>query len=664
MHANRPILALVLLLFVLAAACGKPPAKVPAMPRTEEMTTGQLLREADTAFAAGRFEQSELFYERLIARSDLPAELRPKALERYTDSALAAGHPRNAAAGLERWAATYPEAAADPAWQGAKYRVDLALGRTEAAAGDFAAWAGRTSQPWPERQASGQALANALTSQGEYGQAFQVLSALHAEAPDAAAKARLEEDFRRGLSDTPDETLAAMDAAIGAEGRTIFPGALVRFEEANRLAADSARWPEAWSAMREVVNAGTLADAAPLAEILAGLEAERGVPRLGLALALPLSGRFADVAWSIVRGAGVAQWQLAAIGALVEVVVVNTDAPDWQRQIEGLAPHVTVVGGPLQTETLKSAAAAGLLARRPTFAFLPSLGELTEGRDAWRFFGSFEDQVRSLVEFSVSELGIRRFAVLNPEERFGARMAEIFLREAQARGAVVTATAAYPPKEPTDWGKSVARLLKVPERQGETERLPPTPDFQAVFMPDGWSQAQLLAPHFFYYEAEDQVLLGPELWSQALTKSGEDVEARYFRLALTPGAWWPQAEGFGAVSLRSGLADFGLPAPDFWTALGYDFVRFAFNLGPLPANAAPSEVNARLAAQEAMDWSLAPIRYAADGRASMNMYLFHPTERGPAVVDPGRMRERLDAAHASHQQRVEAIREKLKSGRQ
>jgi|GEM_PF-5257180 len=472
MHANRPILALVLLLFVLAAACGKPPAKVPAMPRTEEMTTGQLLREADTAFAAGRFEQSELFYERLIARSDLPAELRPKALERYTDSALAAGHPRNAAAGLERWAATYPEAAADPAWQGAKYRVDLALGRTEAAAGDFAAWAGRTSQPWPERQASGQALANALTSQGEYGQAFQVLSALHAEAPDAAAKARLEEDFRRGLSDTPDETLAAMDAAIGAEGRTIFPGALVRFEEANRLAADSARWPEAWSAMREVVNAGTLADAAPLAEILAGLEAERGVPRLGLALALPLSGRFADVAWSIVRGAGVAQWQLAAIGALVEVVVVNTDAPDWQRQIEGLAPHVTVVGGPLQTETLKSAAAAGLLARRPTFAFLPSLGELTEGRDAWRFFGSFEDQVRSLVEFSVSELGIRRFAVLNPEERFGARMAEIFLREAQARGAVVTATAAYPPKEPTDWGKSVARLLKVPERQGETERLP------------------------------------------------------------------------------------------------------------------------------------------------------------------------------------------------
>ena len=641
MSIRRLSPVLLVLCALLLSGCAMARLGAPSAESVNLMGTPQLQAEADKAFAKRDWARSELYYDRLLARADLPQQARPLAAKRLAASAFENRHYNQTRAALDVWAKADKKALDDWQWHDLNIRSLAALDK-QAGLEEQRAWlAGRKDVPWEVRERSALAFFDVFFQAGNERQALQALGDAYRLAPDAKSRAALEQEFQARVGKLGDRDLKRLAQAAPPETRSAFPAALVEFELARRASKDKEDWAENWRAMRAVLAASQLESKDVLGRELRELEKKRGVPRSGVALALPLSGRFADVGQKIARGAAVAQWALANAGQDVEVRVVNTDAPGWPGRLGGLPGHFNVVGGPLRTESFKEMEAAGLNSRRTFFAFVPSLGDLREGSQAWRFFPSARDQARAAAHLAVDSLGIRNVAVLAPEEKFGRLMAGLFTEEVAARGGRVVATESYPPADHPEWGKSVARLLRVPFRSSRDD-IAPRADFGAVYLPDGWSQAQALIPNFFFHESGYLVFLGPEMWSRALDES-RDLEEQYYRITACPGAW--SAETAAAKTLQAALDEQGLGVADFWVALGYDFVRFAMALG-LSEGSSAGEVNARLSQLSGFDYSLAPLSWGADGQARQELYLFQPSKDGKITADPAQMRENISRALA------------------
>lgn len=648
MSIRRPFPALLVLCVLLLAGCAAPRLGGPSAESVNLMATPQLTAEADKAYAKRDWARSELYYDRLLARADLPPQARPLAAKRLAASAFENRHYNQTRAALEAWARTDQKALDDWQWHDLNIRSLAALGK-QAGLEEQRAWlAAHPEVSWEVRQRSALAFFDVFSAEGSDLQALQALGDAYRLAPDAKSRAGLEKEFQARVTKLGDRDLKRLVQAAPAETRTAFPAALVEFEQARRAAKDKDDWAESWRSMRAVLAASQLESKDSLGRELRDLEKKRGVPRSGVALALPLTGRFGDVGRRIARGAAVAQWALANTGQDVEVRVVNTDAPGWPGRLNDLPGYFNVVGGPLQTESFKEMEAAGLHFRRSFFAFVPSLGELKEGAQAWRFFPSARDQARAAAALAVDSLGIRNVAVLAPEEKFGRLMAGLFNEEVTARGGRVVASESYPPADHPEWSKSVARLLRVPFRSSGD--IAPKADFGAVYLPDGWTQAQALIPNFFFHESGYLVFLGPEMWSRALDES-RDLEEQYYRITACPGAW--SAETAAAKTLQAALDEQGLGTADFWVALGYDFVRFALALG-LPEGAGAGEVNARLNQMSGFAFTLAPFTWSADGLAREDLYLFQPVKDGKITADPARMRESVSKALARRELWIKA----------
>jgi hypothetical protein len=315
----------------------------------------------------------------------------------------------------------------------------------------------------------------------------------------------------------------------------------------------------------------------------------------------------------------------------LEVTIINSAATGWTRELADLAPTCRIVGGPLRKSAWEAVLENNLEEKLAFFTFMPTLEE--EGTKAWRFFGSPRDQVRAIVRAAGNQ-SISRFAILYPEEPYGRVMAQYFWEEATHQGGEITGMNSYNPEEPTAWGKTVAKLLKA-EGLGKGE-LNPEPNFQAVFLPDTLKNGKLIVPQFFFYNENRLLFLGSQLWAQG-PNPDSPMEANYFDLAVYPGGWWKNNPGPAMAELNRILQETGQKDPDFWTALGFDFIRFASGLTPPGTPPAHQTVNNALTSRQAFSWTMAPLSWDQNGLASQKYFVFQPTQAGSKIVDPERM---------------------------
>lgn len=355
-----------------------------------------------------------------------------------------------------------------------------------------------------------------------------------------------------------------------------------------------------------------------------------------LVLALP-TGPYAPIAARIQNGANAAQKELAAAGVAVEIKTINTDTPDWLTQLAALPPTCTIVGGPLHAPAYTAAKAA--VHQRALFTFLPQLGNGEEGRVAWRFFPSPLDQINSLLRFTKQDLGITSYGAFYPGDAYGARMTGLFDQAVKLNGGTVTSVS-YPPADMSAWTKQAGQLLsprmvnKVPI-SGAT--------FEAVFLPDSWKNMEMITTSLFYHGDDRQVLMGTTLWEQGL--SGQSALGTFkYELAIFPGAWNP-------TTTPTALQNAG--GVDFWTALGYDFIRFGSAMG-ITAPASPEAITASAQHAQFMTWAMAPIQWNMQGIASQHLFLFTPTATGFAPLDVEAFKERRAQALARFENRSRA----------
>lgn len=620
--------------------------------------------KADEAWNARKYDRSMQLYGLILSGEGVRREAKLQAMERYTKSAISMGKYAEALEGLDNWATMDPKVKSTWEWNNLAVLCWSATGRERQAEEHLAKLLQTKGASFELTGQASLELAKRYAGRNLASQAAQTLFSQHRKAPDRKQRAAYEADCARMLARLEQPSLSALLTTVSDANRVVFPYNLIAFEDLRRATVANPSERARMQALADkLTQSSDLADRTLPTRIMnngldaattgsvdmplpSGPQADALKPgTVGVALLLPQTGALRGLAGKVQAGAKAAQAIAAAQGLQIDLRIINSDDPGFIDQLHALPPEFRLIGGPMHSSYFKGLPASGELSRRVFLTFMPELADAEEGKHAWRFFWSAQDEVNTVLAMPL-EAGVKRFAVLYPENPKGERLAKLFSGSVSGRGGEMAAMQAYPTQDQPKWGDIVKTLVRAVPKGTDGKSFTARPDFQALYLPDDLQNAEHMIGQLQFYDADSLIILGPAMWSEALavaTKRPTFSPAR-FRFAFCSGAWWPETPSKAAAQLKAALAKDKLGDPDFWSALGFDFVRLAAQLGDLPQDAAPSEISMRLAqASGAMEWSMAPITWDGAGQAKMNMFLFRPSVEGLAAVDKEGFAERLAA---------------------
>ncbi|MBQ7617908.1 MAG: hypothetical protein IJS50_03440 [Desulfovibrio sp.] len=344
-----------------------------------------------------------------------------------------------------------------------------------------------------------------------------------------------------------------------------------------------------------------------------------------LVLLLPGSGSYAGLTSKILQGANAAKKELEAQGTMVRLAYIDSTKPDWLKKLAALPESFVTVGGPLEPSVYSQLMRSGVGLKRVCFAFMNNLNGNDEGKFAYRFFPSPQDQIDALVEFSTEALNIRSFGTFYGRDNYSAKMVGLFENTLKRRNLSLH-KASYQSTDPQAL-KAQAKSLINPVSQGRL--MVPQTAFEAVFLPAPFRQLDRLLGSFAANGEDRLVLLGPTSWEQSVQGHTIKAASRY-ELAVLPAAWDNRARTNG------------LKNADFWSALGYDFVNFAVNLGLVSKPNLPELVSRANRAAKALR-ILAPLTWDNHGLAHQRLILYRITGQGLTRMDVALFKRLRDA---------------------
>jgi ABC-type branched-subunit amino acid transport system substrate-binding protein len=409
------------------------------------------------------------------------------------------------------------------------------------------------------------------------------------------------------------------------------------------------------------------------------VERSRFVPQT-VGCILPLSGAYAVYGQRALNGIELAlsrSYRVADENPVRLVIADNRSDLDASLQALEMMDRQKV-GAILGPMALSEPVAAAAQARGiPIFVFSQREGVADIGSYVLRNFITPEMQVRSLVSFATGELGIRRFAILYPNENYGHRYMNLFWDQILDHGAVVKAVESYDP-EGTDFAEPIQKLgglffalpddltgatifgargarsvligdsidfksgvfadplellsglpldrevIERLERRHRQDRWYPVVDFDALFIPDAPKKAGLIIPQLAYYDIRDVRLLGTNLWnSEALLQMSGD----YMPDALLVDGFF--ADGT-SEKVKKFVADcqraFGR-APGFIEAVAYDSAMMVFETMRRTATDSRRELKTALLNMDAFEGVSGRTRFEPNGEAHKELMIIKVHER-------------------------------------
>lgn len=433
-----------------------------------------------------------------------------------------------------------------------------------------------------ERQARWQALDSGLRARGDIPNLLTVIDQSLPLAADEerATLCREEQGLLRAASDAE---LSALAGRFGATSLRLD----LQTERGRRafIAEDQATARQFLDeALQGMVFFCGHSDALQLRDVLEG-----GVwLRNAVGVILPLRDKFASFGAAVQRGIDMALAERPAKAKAIAFIVRDpgSGGEENARAVERLAheERVMAIIGPL---TGGAALAAGEEAERlkiPLLALaqkdgIPELGDFVF-RDAL----TNRRQVEALVDYAVKQQGLKRFAILAPENRVGQEFAELFAQSVVRNGGKIVARQSY--GESGNDFRTPVKLLKgenpaIPDPTDKESRKkvrtapPPALAFDALFVPDIGERIGLLAPYLAFYGIENVQLLGTSAWNspELLERSGRYVEGALFVDGFYAGSDLPRVRDFVArYSARYG------EEPSSLEAEGYDLARLLISL--------------------------------------------------------------------------------------
>lgn len=270
------------------------------------------------------------------------------------------------------------------------------------------------------------------------------------------------------------------------------------------------------------------------------IEAAQKVEPMTIGVVLPLTGRSSAVAERTLRGIQMGLGLYNNQASPFKLAVIDSEGnPDVARRgVDKLVKQdnvIAIIGSILSKEASAIAARSEEL-KVPSISLSQKSGVTEVGETVFRNALTSEMQVRYLVKHSMENLGLKKFAVVYPNDPYGVEYANIFWDEVLARGGTVTAAQTYHPKE-TDFTDPIKKLVGtfyVNERADEykyrlkdwqdnvrksvrqeppLDLLPPIVNFEAVFIPDSVRAAGLVSAMLSFSGVKSVKLLGTNLWN-------------------------------------------------------------------------------------------------------------------------------------------------------
>lgn len=245
---------------------------------------------------------------------------------------------------------------------------------------------------------------------------------------------------------------------------------------------------------------------------------------------LPLKGSYARYGNDALKGILLAANTFAETGSPVEVIARDVEQSGISAisAVEELAANQRVAGlvGPLLSTSALDAAIAAQGKKLPIITLSQREGILGAGEYVYRNFLTPQTQAAYLAEHACKVMGRKSFVVIYPQNNYGIELAKHFSAEALRQGCSVAAEASYPPGT-ADFSHVLSQAFKIKVKESKVGRKV-TKEYtsqvaaDALYMPDSFEAALLLAPYLEYYNITGVQLLGSNAWnSPGLTESAD-----------------------------------------------------------------------------------------------------------------------------------------------
>jgi len=292
---------------------------------------------------------------------------------------------------------------------------------------------------------------------------------------------------------------------------------------------------------------------------------------------LPLSGPFALYGQEVLNGIelGMDIFNRQQQGRAINLMIKDTGGTaegagaGMKELIEG--DNAAVVIGPLASGESVAAAKKAQELGVPIITFTQKEGITGEGNMVFRNFLTPEREVDALLNKSVKEKGMKRFAIFYPDKSYGQYLRDLFREKVKQLGGTITAVESYKPDQ-TDFAEGIKRITGSNRVRidGKSANPVSTPEFDAIFIPDNYEQIAMIAPQFPYYNAFNIPFLGTSLWmSEDLVRS----TGAYLQGAIFPVGFSSDDDATGIMEFTANYKDSFHSDPGVLAATGYDTIR-------------------------------------------------------------------------------------------
>jgi ABC-type branched-subunit amino acid transport system substrate-binding protein len=297
--------------------------------------------------------------------------------------------------------------------------------------------------------------------------------------------------------------------------------------------------------------------------------------------------------------------------------------------------RVSIIIGPIITSeyAAKEAQIRGIpiitLSQKPD---IPELGDYV-----FRVFLTPQMQMDTLVPYVVNELGIKRFAVLYPEESYGNIFLNVFRERVLDHGASLVAIESYKPEQ-TDFAAQIKKILKMHtlseeavsiskkhliNREKRHQKFEVVLDFDAIFIPDSADKIALIAPQLAFYDIDNVLLMGTNLWhSDKLIHLAQN----YVQEAILTDAFYAKDSKKNIKKFIMDFEKINGEIPGLIEALAYDTAMMNFYNLSNPEIQSRSDLKHALKNQPGFDGITGQTSFKENGDAVKRLYLLQVEE--------------------------------------
>jgi ABC-type branched-subunit amino acid transport system substrate-binding protein len=351
---------------------------------------------------------------------------------------------------------------------------------------------------------------------------------------------------------------------------------------------------------------------------------------------LPLSGKYKTFGNRALEAIRLALDNYNLVNGKLDLQLIVRDTRSDAKTIELLVKDlddqgVALIIGPMVTS--EPAAVEAQKRGIPIITLTQKSGITETGGYVFRNFLTPDLQVESLVSCAIDQFGVERFAILYPDETYGSIFMNLFRKKAEYYGAGIAYIGSYSPDQ-TDFSALIKRLARIPEAQAKKIAAPHRThvkkgskqqkddrivlDFDAVFIPDESSKIALIAPQLTYWDINEVLLIGTNLWhSNHLIGLAQD----YVQDAILTDVFYSQStKNTVQIFIRSFEQLYG-KRPGFIEGLAYDTAMIAFHTGADRKVQSRKDLKEKLLKTSNYDGVTGLTSFKSNGEAKKELYL-------------------------------------------